>query len=60
VLEKSAYEGLHNLYSYPSIIRMIKSKSMGLAGNLTLTGKKMSAYRALTGKHERKRPLEKT
>jgi hypothetical protein len=28
-------EELHNLYSLPSIIRMIKSKRMGWAGNVT-------------------------
>jgi hypothetical protein len=34
-------EELHNLYSSPSIIRMIKSKMMGWAGHVSRMGEKM-------------------
>jgi hypothetical protein len=47
----------HNLYSSPSIIRMIKSRRMIWAGHLTLLGEKRNAYRILVGKPEAKRPL---
>jgi hypothetical protein len=46
-------EELHNLYSSPSIIRMIKSRRMRLAGN----GNNRNARRILVGKPEGKRPL---
>jgi hypothetical protein len=42
-------EELHNLYSSPSIIRVIKSKR--------ILGKKRNAYRILVRKPEGKRPL---
>jgi hypothetical protein len=49
-------EELHNLYSSPNIIRIIKSRGeMGRACNMY--GKKRSAYRVLVGKPEGKRPL---
>jgi hypothetical protein len=47
---------LHNLYSSPSIIRMIKSKRMTLAGHVGCTREKLSIYRVLVGKPEGKRP----
>jgi hypothetical protein len=37
-------EELHNLYSSPSIIRMIKSRRMGYSGNIARIGEKMNAY----------------
>jgi hypothetical protein len=49
-------EELHNLYSSPSIIRMIKLRRMGRAGHVTRTGKR-NAYRIWVGKPEGKRPL---
>jgi hypothetical protein len=49
-------EQLHNLYSSPSIIRMIKSRRIRWAGHVARMGKK-SAYRILVGKPEAKRPL---
>jgi hypothetical protein len=52
-------EELHNLYSSPSIIRMIKSMRMGWAGHVALTGTKRNAYLILVGKPEGKRPLGK-
>jgi hypothetical protein len=49
-------EELHNLYSSPSIIRMIKSRRMSWAGHVARIGK-MNAYRILAGTPERKRSL---
>jgi hypothetical protein len=46
-------EDLHDLYSSPSIIRMIKSRRMGWTGHV----EKRSIYRILVGNAERKRPL---
>jgi hypothetical protein len=37
-------EELHNLYSSPSIIRMIKSRRMRGAGHVARMGEKRSAY----------------
>jgi hypothetical protein len=47
-------EELHNLYSSPSIIRMIKSRRMRWAGHIALIEKKTNAYRILVGKRDRK------
>jgi hypothetical protein len=52
-------EELHNLYSSPSKIRMIKSRRMRWAGYVTWMGIKRNAYRILVGKPEGKRPLER-
>jgi hypothetical protein len=48
---------LHNLYSVPRIIRMVKLKLMGGAGNVARMREKSSEYRTLVGKSEGKRPL---
>jgi hypothetical protein len=50
-------EELRDLYSLPSIIRIIKSRRMRWAGHVARMGEKMNAYRLLTGKREGKRPL---
>jgi hypothetical protein len=50
-------EGLHNLYSSPSIIRMIKSRRMRWTAHVARMGEKRNAYRILVGKPEGKRPL---
>ncbi|PNF20437.1 hypothetical protein B7P43_G08118 [Cryptotermes secundus] len=52
-------EELHNLYSSPSIIRMIKSRRMRWAGHVAKMGE-TNAYRILVGKAEGKRPLGET
>jgi hypothetical protein len=50
-------EELHNLYSSPNLIRMIKPKRMKLAGHVARMGEKRNSYRILVGKPEGKRPL---
>jgi hypothetical protein len=50
-------EVLHNLYSSPNIIRMIKSRRMRWAGHVAGMGETRNAYRILVGKPEGKRPL---
>jgi hypothetical protein len=45
-------EELHNLYSSPSIIRVIKSRRMRWAGHAAQMGEKRNAYRILVGKPE--------
>jgi hypothetical protein len=50
-------EELRDLYSLPSIIRIIKSRRMSCAGHVARMGEKRNAYRLLVGKPEGKRPL---
>jgi hypothetical protein len=47
-------EGLHNLYSSPNIIRMIKPTRMRRAGHVAQMGEKRNAYRILVGKPEKR------
>jgi hypothetical protein len=49
-------EEVHDLYSSPSIIRIMKSRRMRLAGHVTRMEKR-NAYRLLVGKPEGRRPL---
>jgi hypothetical protein len=51
-------EGLHNLYSLPSIIRMIKSRRLGWAGHVARMGEKRNSHRKLVERPEGKRLLE--
>jgi hypothetical protein len=50
-------EELHNLYSSPNIITMIKSRRVIWAGYVARVGEKSNAYIILVGKLEGKRPL---
>jgi hypothetical protein len=50
-------EELHNLYSSPNIIRMIKSRRMRWAGHVGRMGERRNAYRILVWKPEGKGPL---
>jgi hypothetical protein len=52
-------EELHNLYSSPSIIRMVKSSRMKWTGHVAQMGEKRNAYGILVGKPEEKRSLGK-
>jgi hypothetical protein len=51
-------EELHNLYSLPSIIRIIKSRKMRWSGHVACMER--NAYRILEGKPERKNTTRKT
>jgi hypothetical protein len=50
-------EELRDLYSSPSIIRIIKSRKISWAAHVARMGEKRNAYRLLVGKPEGKRPL---
>jgi hypothetical protein len=52
-------EELHNLYSSPSIIRMIRSRRMRWAGHVARIGAKRNTYRILVEKPEGKRLVGK-
>jgi hypothetical protein len=52
-------EELRDLYSSPSIIRIIKSRKMIWAGHVARMGHKSNAYRLLVGKPEGKKPLRR-
>jgi hypothetical protein len=48
---------LYNLYSSPSIIRIVKSRRIRWAGHVARMGEKRNVYSLLVGKPEGKRPL---
>jgi hypothetical protein len=54
---KQHNEELHNSYFSPSIIRIIKSRRMRLAGHVARMGEKRNVYSLLVGKRVGKRPL---
>jgi hypothetical protein len=47
----------HNLYSFPDIIRQIKSRRMRWAGDVTCMGEERKVYKVFVRKREGKRPL---
>jgi hypothetical protein len=50
-------EALNDLYSSPSIVRVIKSRRMRCAGHVACVGEWRGVYRVVVGKPEGKRPL---
>jgi hypothetical protein len=50
-------EELHDLYSSPTIVRVIKSGRMICVGHVARMGEGRGVYRVLVGKREGKRPL---
>jgi hypothetical protein len=50
-------EDIRDLYSSPSIIRIIKSRRMRWTGHVVRIGEKRNAYRVLVGKPDGKIPL---
>jgi hypothetical protein len=48
---------LHNLYSSPNIVRVIKSRRLRWAGHVAGMGEGRGVHRVLVGKPEGKRPL---
>jgi hypothetical protein len=57
VWRKLHNEEFHDLYSSPTIIRVIKSRRMRWAGHVAQMGEGRGVYRVLVGKPEGKRPL---
>jgi hypothetical protein len=53
-------EELHDLYSSPSIIRIIKAMRMRSVGHVARRGEKRNAYRLFVGKPEGRGPPRKT
>jgi hypothetical protein len=49
-------EELHDLYSSPNIIRIIKARRMRWAGHVARMGEKRNTYRLLVGEPEGTRP----
>jgi hypothetical protein len=54
---KSHNYELHNLYSSPNVVRVIKSRRMRWAGHVARMGEGRGVYRVLVGKPEGNRPL---
>jgi hypothetical protein len=52
-------EKLHDLYSSPSIIEMVKVRRMRLAGHVARMGEKRNAYTLMVGKPDGRRPLQR-
>jgi hypothetical protein len=52
----SFHEELHDLYSSPTIVRVIKSRIMRWAGDVARIGKRRGLYRVLVETCEGKRP----
>jgi hypothetical protein len=52
-------EKLHDFYSSPRFIRIIKARRMRWSGHVTRMGEKRKAYRLLVGKPEGRRPLKR-
>jgi hypothetical protein len=52
-------EELNDLYSLPSIVRLVKSRRMRWAGHVARKGEERGVHRVLVGKPEGKRPLER-
>jgi hypothetical protein len=50
---------LYALYSSPNIIRVMKSRKLRWAEHVARMGERRGAYRALVGKPEGRRPLER-
>jgi hypothetical protein len=54
---KLRYMELHNLYSFPDIIRQVKSRRMRWVGHVARMEEQRKVYKVLVGKIERKSPL---
>jgi hypothetical protein len=50
-------EELHNLYSSPKSVRVIKTRRIRWTGHVALMGEGRGVYRVLVGKPKGKRPL---
>jgi len=54
---KIHHEDLNDLYSSPSLVRVIKSRGMRWAGHVARMGERRGVCRVKVGKHEGRRPL---
>jgi hypothetical protein len=52
-------EELNDLYSLPSIVRVVKLRRMRLAGHVARMGEDRGVHKVLVEKPEKKRPLER-
>jgi hypothetical protein len=59
-MDKLHNDELHNLYSSPDIIRLIKPRRMRWAGHVARIGEERKLYKALVENPEGKRPLGRT
>jgi hypothetical protein len=55
--KKLRIDELHNLYSSPNIVRVIKSRGMRWAGNVARMEERGGVYRVLVGRPGGERPL---
>jgi hypothetical protein len=58
-LRKLFDEELRDTYSFPNIVRVVKSRRMRWAGHVARMGEGRGGHRLLVGKPEGKRPLER-
>jgi hypothetical protein len=54
------HEGLHNLYTSPNIIRVIKSRRRRWLGHVAHTGDMRNVYKLLVRKPEGKKPFRRS
>jgi hypothetical protein len=59
-VDKTAENELRDLYSPPSIIRVIKSRRMRWVGHVARLGEMRNVCRLLVGKPEGKKPLRRS
>jgi hypothetical protein len=52
-------EGLHNLYTSPNVIRVIKQRRTGWEGHVASMAEMTNAFKILAGKPEGERLLER-
>jgi hypothetical protein len=57
IMYQAVRSELHNLYSYPDVIRQVKSRRMRWAGHVARTGEEKKVYKVLVGNPEGNRPL---
>jgi hypothetical protein len=58
-VEKLPNEELHDLYSSPYIIQVIKSRRIKWVRHVAHMGERTGAYRVLVGKPDGRRPLRR-
>jgi hypothetical protein len=56
-MEEVSQRELHILYSFPNIIRQIKSRRLRWTGHVARMGQERNVYKVLMEKSEGKRPL---